>query len=107
MIYELREYHAAEGKKEQLDDRFKNHTMDLFLRHNIEVVGFWQKKDEPLILVYLCRFEDEQQQCKAWKAFAADPEWKRIKTESEAEGPLTTQLISTLLVPVPYFKSNY
>jgi hypothetical protein len=103
MIYEIREYHAVEGKKTQLDDRFKNHTLDLFLRHNINVVGFWQKKEDPSILVYLCKFEDENQQKTAWKAFGADPDWQRIKTESEAEGPLTTQMNSTLLEPVPYF----
>ena len=34
-IFELRTYYAAEEKLELLNARFRNHTIDLFAKHNI------------------------------------------------------------------------
>lgn len=104
MIYELREYKAAEGKLEALHARFRDETLALFQKHGIEVVGFWSKKEDPSVLLYVCRFADEEQQKAAWAAFAADPDWKRVKAESEADGPLTTRMSSVILEPIPYFQ---
>ncbi|WP_421617233.1 NIPSNAP family protein [Brevibacillus sp. TJ4] len=106
MIYELREYHAAEGKTEALHARFRDETMDLFLRHGISVLGFWTRKDDPSILVYLCRFDSEEQKQAAWAAFAADPDWIRVKKQSESAGPLTTKMVSHVLEPVSYFENK-
>ena len=33
-----------------------------------------------------------------WKAFQEDPEWQRVKNESEANGKLTEKIDSTFLV---------
>ncbi len=106
MIYELREYQAAEGKIEKLHARFREDTMDLFKRHGVDVLGFWSRKDDPSILVYLCRFEDEEQKRAAWESFGSDPDWIRVKTESETDGPLTARMSSYLLEPVSYFENK-
>ncbi|MBK8313858.1 MAG: NIPSNAP family protein [Acidobacteria bacterium] len=39
--FEIRTYIAAPGKLEELHARFRNHTMKLFKKHGMEVVGFW------------------------------------------------------------------
>ena len=44
--YELRTYIAAPGKLEELHARFRNHTLKLFKKHGMEVVGFWGPTDK-------------------------------------------------------------
>jgi len=38
MIYELRKYKVAEGRMNELHDRFKNHTLRLFKKHGIKTI---------------------------------------------------------------------
>src|SRR5690349_13369461 len=40
-VYEMRIYYAAEGKLDDLNARFRNHTLKLFEKHGIENVGYW------------------------------------------------------------------
>lgn len=102
MIYELREYIAGENKVEALHNRFKSHVLQLFEKHNIIVKGFWTDYENPSKLVYLCQFNSQEEQKNAWSAFGIDPEWKRIKQESEVNGPLTSSMKSMILEPVDY-----
>jgi hypothetical protein len=44
-LFELRTYHAAPGKLAALQARFANHTLGLFARHGLTVVGFWVARD--------------------------------------------------------------
>src|SRR5688500_8722504 len=37
----LRTYHAPPGKLEELHARFRNHTIRLFKKHGMTIVGFW------------------------------------------------------------------
>src|SRR5262245_27884461 len=46
-VYELRVYHAYEGKLEDLLRRFSEHTTKLFERHGIKNVAYWVPVDEP------------------------------------------------------------
>lgn len=100
MIYEWREYRAAPGKESALLSRFQDHAFRLFNKHGIDVVGFWTAKDEPSLLCYLCRFEDDGHLEQAWSSFKEDPEWQDVKRRSEGTGSLTTSMTSQLLVPI-------
>lgn len=104
MIYELRTYHATPGKLDALNRRFADHTIDLFARHGIEVVGFWTPDAAVDTLVYLVRFPDRAAMQKSWDAFRADPDWQRAKGESEKDGSLVARLESQVLVPTDYSK---
>ena len=104
MIHELRTYEAAPGKLSALNARFRDHTLRLFERHGLEVVGFWTYahggwNDR---LVYLVRFEDMPDRDAKWAAFGADPEWQQARADSEHDGPLTTRIRSDLLRPTDY-----
>src|SRR3954447_6466542 len=46
-VYELRMYHAKEGKLDALKQRFGDHTDALFRRHNMKSIGYWQPDDAP------------------------------------------------------------
>jgi hypothetical protein len=100
-VFELRTYHAAPGRMAALQDRFRDHTLALFEKHGLGVVGFWTSldaADEPGdTLVYLLAFDDRQAARSAWAAFRDDPDWARVRAESEPDGPLTVGIESMFL----------
>lgn len=98
--YELRVYHAVEGKLEDLLARFRDHTMKLFEKHGIKNVAYWLPVDEPLkgkTLIYMLEHPSREAAKANWQAFRDDPEWQSVKSKSEANGPLTEKIDSTFL----------
>ncbi|MXY20040.1 MAG: NIPSNAP family protein [Dehalococcoidia bacterium] len=104
MIYEYRVYEAAPGKLEALNARFRNHTLGIFERHGIKNIGYWTASvgDYSDRLIYIVAFEDEGQRAEAWASFRADPEWNKVRSESEVDGPLTTRITNSILNPTDY-----
>ena len=99
-VFELREYHAVEGRLPVLLKRFRDHTDRLFKKHGITSVAYWVPTDEPLkgrTLFYLLKFPSREEATARWKAFQDDPEWVRVKTESEANGKIVERIESTFL----------
>lgn len=107
MIYELREYVAAPGAADRLHRRFAESTLDLFRRHGLEPAGFWHDRDDRGRIVYLLRFEDDEQRRSAWAAFQDDEEWKRVKRASEADGPVVAEQTSRVLVAPDYVDDDW
>ena len=105
-LFELRTYHAAPGKLDALQARFANHTLSLFAKHGLTVVGFWVARDangQPGDdLVYILAFQDSEAREQAWEAFRADPDWLKARADSEADGPLVLSLESVFLDPTSY-----
>jgi len=99
-VYELREYHAAEGKLDALLARFRDHTITIFNRHNMHSVAYWVPTDDPLkgrTLFYILRHPSREAATANWAAFHADPEWKQVSAASEANGKLVEKVDSTFL----------
>jgi len=99
-VYELRIYHAHEGKLEALLARFRDHTMQLFEKHGLKNVAYWLPTDDPQkghTLVYMLAHPSREAATANWQAFRDDPEWQRVKSESEANGPLVDKVDSTFL----------
>ena len=42
-------------------------------------------------LIYIVEHKSKEDATKNWAAFQADEEWKKVRAESEAAGPLTTK----------------
>ena len=100
VVYELRVYHAYEGKLDDLLARFRDHTMTIFKRHGIESVAYWTPTDEPLkgkTLFYILRHPNREAATANWAAFHDDPEWKQVSAASEVNGKLTSKIESTFL----------
>jgi hypothetical protein len=104
--FELRTYHAAPGKLEELHARFRNHTMKLFQKHGLEVVGFWGPTDKEQgsenTLVYLLAFPSREKRDQAFRSFGADPEWQKAKSDSERNGRLVEKVDSLILMATDY-----
>jgi hypothetical protein len=94
-VYELRLYHPHEGKLDALKARFSDHTDAIFRRHNMKSIGYWSPEDAPdsqNLFIYILEHPSRQEAEKNWAAFQADPEWKKVKAESEANGPLVDHI---------------
>ena len=104
MIYEYRVYETMPGKLPELNARFRDHTLKIFERHGIQNIGYWTASvgDYSDRLIYIVAFEDAGQRERAWASFFEDPEWQRVRAESEADGPLVARLFNTLLTPTDY-----
>jgi hypothetical protein len=99
-VYELRIYHAYEGKLGELLARFRDHTTQLFEKHGIKNVAYWTPTDEPLkgkTLVYMLAHPSREAATANWQSFRDDPEWQSVRDKSEANGKLVEKIDSTFL----------
>ena len=99
-VYELRVYHAAPGRLGELLARFRDHTTKLFDKHGMKIIAYWTPVDEPErdnVLIYILQHPSREAATANWKSFQDDAEWKRVKTESEANGKLAEKIDSTFL----------
>ena len=102
-IYEMRTYYAAPGKLEELNARFRNHTLKLFEKHGMVNFGYWMPIDNPdNKLIYLLGYPDRAAARASWKAFASDPAWREAAKASEANGKLVARSESVYLKPTDY-----
>jgi hypothetical protein len=104
-VYELRMYHVNPGKMDALRNRFRDHVDALFRRHNMKSVGFWTPQDAPNsenLFIYVLEHPSREEATRNWAAFHDDPEWKKVKAESEANGALVDHIDSIFMDPTSY-----
>lgn len=106
-VFELRVYHASEGKLPELLARFRDHTDKLFAKHGLNSVAYWTPVDEPQknnTLIYILQHPSRKAAAANWKAFQDDPDWKSVKVKSEENGPLTVKIDSTYMAYTDFSK---
>jgi hypothetical protein len=106
-VFELRIYHAAEGKLPELLARFRDHTDKLFAKHGMKSVAYWTPVDEPQksnTLIYILRHPSRDAAAQNWKSFEDDPEWKSVKAKSEEKGSLVDKVDSTYMALTDFSK---
>ena len=104
-VFELRTYTAPDGKLGDLHRRFREHTLRIFEKHGMTNIGYWMPQDAPMsqnTMIYLLAHPSREAAQKNWKEFASDPEWKKVASESQVNGPLTTKIESVFLDPTDY-----
>ena len=104
-VYELRLYRVNEGKMDALIARFGDHTDAIFKRHNMKSIGYWRPEDAPYsqnLFVYILEHPSREEAKKNWAAFQADPEWKKVKADSEVNGPLAEHIDSYFMDPTSF-----
>ena len=108
-VYELRMYHVNEGKMDELRARFRDHTDAIFKRHNMKSVGYWTPEDAPSsqnLFIYVLEHPSRQEAEKNWAAFQADPDWQKVKAESEAKGALVDHIDRYFMDPTSFSALN-
>jgi hypothetical protein len=114
-VFELRTYTAPTPEKlDHLHERFRSHTLELFARHGIENLVYWQpliwKADDTEAerqMFYLLGHQSRAAAAESFAAFRADPEWLAVRKASEAKagGSLTSPekgVVSEFFVPTDY-----
>ncbi len=86
MIFELRLYSVTHGRMADANSRFTDHFPALFPRHGVECVGAWNALAGPGAprFVYLLAYSDYDRREAVWASFYGDPEWTRIRAETNA-----------------------
>jgi len=97
--FELRTYTLREGSSaDVLHARFREHTIALFQKHGMTVIGFWQPVARVDQLVYILAYRDAAARDSAWAAFNADPEWLKTRTEMQ----VNVEVDNTFMVATNY-----
>lgn len=92
-LFELRIYYAAKGKLDNLNARFRDHTVKLFEKHGMTNIGYWVPIENPdERLIYVIAHKDLESRNKSFAAFVADPEWKKAAAESEKDGKIVDRI---------------
>jgi len=104
MIYELRVYRALPGRLPALLARFNDHTLRIWERLGIRQVGFWTTLvgESAFELTYMIAWESLADRQAKWTAFQSDPEWIRVRNESEKDGPINANISNQLLAPTAF-----
>lgn len=103
-VYELRTYTCYEGKLDALKARFRDHTITIFKRHGMESVGYWVPQDErsKTTLIYILVHPSREAADKHWAEFQADPEWQKVRADSEANGKIVQHVDRVFLTPADF-----
>lgn len=105
-VYELRTYTCPPGRRVDLLNRFRDHTIAIFDRHGMESVGYWLPMDAKDgaddKLVYLLRHPSREAATAHWSDFKADPEWQSVQKASEAHGKIVIHVDSVFLAPADF-----
>ncbi|WP_194775395.1 NIPSNAP family protein [Pararhodonellum marinum] len=91
--FEMRTYHAHEGKRPDLIKRFEDHTLKLFSKNGIGNLAYFIPTDpNDQTLTFILAYPDQDSRDLLWNQFANDPEWQAAYKASEANGPLVAKV---------------
>lgn len=104
MIHELRIYHCLPGRVQDLSKRFERYTLKIWERIGIRPIGFWTVRVGPnnQNFYYMLQWESWEEREHLWHTVSADPEWLKVKAETEKDGALISHVENVLLSPTAY-----
>ncbi len=109
-VFELRIYTTNEGKLDNLNARFRDHTVGLFKKHGIESVGYWVPTDGEKAkntLIYVIKHKSRDAAKASWKAFGSDPAWKKVAKESQVEGRILAKRPESVYMAATDYSPNW
>ncbi len=107
-LFELRTYTTHPGKLSNINARFRDHTIDLFAKHGMTNLIYWNlmadQEGKEVTLVYLLAHQSAGSRTASFDAFRIDPAWQKARTESEKDGKILIKggVESVLLKPIDY-----
>lgn len=88
--FELRTYTTTPGNLDLLLKRFREHTLELFTRHGMHHFHYFTPMKGELgaenTLIYILAHASPEVSKSSFEAFRADPEWIKVKADSEVAG---------------------
>jgi len=104
-LFELRIYTASENRLDNLNARFRDHTLELFKKHGMTSVLYTTPIDpeDGNTLIYFLAHKDKAAAESSWNAFRNDEEWQEARAASEADGvPLAAKVVNAWLKPTDF-----
>ena len=74
-VSELRTYTATPSNLDNLHARFRDHTIRIFEKHGMKIVGFWpplNKDEADDTLIYVLEHASQEAANASWQAFGQD-----------------------------------
>jgi hypothetical protein len=107
MLYELRIYDVYPGKMEAIQDRFRDHVIQLFLKHGMKITQFWEDIEEANNrLLYVVEHDNMELRNLNYDRFRNDPEWIEVKRISELDGTLVHKQESIFMKNMSFFENK-
>jgi NIPSNAP len=106
-VFEMRTYTSPAGKSPDILARFRNHTLKLFKKHGMTNIAYWttiEKDDAQPKLVYILAHKTEEAGKASFGTFIKDPEWIKVRDESEKNGKIVEKIESIYMVPTDFSK---
>ncbi|AFK02097.1 NIPSNAP family containing protein [Emticicia oligotrophica DSM 17448] len=101
--FEMRIYYCEPGRLPNLLTRFRDHTTKIFERHGMTNIGYWvPTQNEKNALYYVLAYPDKEARDASWKAFGADPEWKKVSEESQRDGKIVAKVESIFMTATDF-----
>ncbi|RKE57498.1 NIPSNAP family protein [Sphingobacterium detergens] len=103
-IFELRTYEGySEGAVKRKVKMFHDGEFPIFVRAKLKPVFFGEviAGDKLPRITYLLTCDNMDEHEKGWKAFIADPEWKRLISDAQYANTIS-KISNAFLVPTPY-----
>ena len=69
------------GGINELHQRFREKEVEIFEKHGADILGVWQRLDDPNTLVWMIVYRDRAHREQVWAAFNADPDWTALRTK--------------------------
>ena len=89
-VFELRTYTATKGNLDNLNARFRDHTLKLFEKYGMTNLYYFTipkgNKGDDVMLIYLLAHKSEDAAKKSFDAFRKDEAWIKARTDSETKG---------------------
>lgn len=99
---ELRLYEVEPGRMDHMLARYRGPLRELFARHGIDVTGAWHANFGPRspLFIYLMHWPSLEARTEAWNGFYADPQWARVRTETNGASELVERYDLNFLKPI-------
>jgi hypothetical protein len=83
-----------------LHARFRDHAARLFEKHGMTCLGFWTPTDAGgTRVVFLLAYPNTAARSASWAGLVVDPEWRKLRRESEHDGRLVERIEELMLTP--------
>ena len=71
----------------------------------MSLIGYWTPAEAPKsenTLVYILAYPSMAAREASWKAFREDPDWKKARAESEADGKIVEKVEAMFMTPTDF-----
>jgi hypothetical protein len=107
-VYELRTYTTMAGKLDNLQRRFRDHTVAILTKHGMKSVGYWRPlAEQNNTLIYVLEHSSQAAATLSWQAFLADPAWQQVSKESQLSGRILAQAPESVFMQAAAFSPSY